>query len=91
MECVEVPSLANIKSSEKDIRRSLKRRERNQAVKSAMKTYIRRFKEVAASDDEAKKEASFRQAQSAIDRAVQKGVIKRRAGARYKSRLAAIR
>ena len=41
---MEVPFLANIKSSEKDIRRSEARRQRNQAVRSEVRTHIRRFK-----------------------------------------------
>mgnify|MGYP002353204906 CR=1 FL=1 len=38
---LEVQFLANIRSSEKDIRRSEKRRVRNLEVKSAVRTYIR--------------------------------------------------
>ncbi|HHW18218.1 MAG TPA: 30S ribosomal protein S20 [Firmicutes bacterium] len=81
--------MANIKSSEKDIRRSEKRRQRNQAIKSMVRTYIRKFKEAVASGDETLKASAFRAAQSAIDKAVSKGVLKARTGARYKSRLAA--
>lgn len=81
--------MANVKSSIKDIRRSEKRRRRNQAIKSMVRTYIRKFKEAVAEGDETLKIARFRQAQSAIDKAVSKGVLKPRTGARYKSRLAA--
>jgi small subunit ribosomal protein S20 len=87
---VEVPFLANIKSSEKDIRRIEIRRRRNQAVKSEVRTHIRRFKQAAASDDEAEKVRLYRIAQRAIDRAVSKGVLKANTGSRYKSRLAAL-
>jgi len=82
--------LANIKSSEKDIRRIEIRRRRNQAVKSEVRTHIRRFKQAAASDDEAEKVRLYRIAQRAIDRAVSKGVLKANTGSRYKSRLAAL-
>lgn len=81
--------MANIKSSEKDIRRSLKRHLRNQAIKSSMRTSIRKFRESLTSGDENLKMARFREAQSAIDKAASKGVIKRQTAARYKSRLAA--
>lgn len=87
---VEVPFLANIRSSEKDIRRSEKRRTQNLQVRSAVKTRIRRFRAIAASADGAKKEESYKAAQSAIDRAVNKGVLKAETAARYKSRLAAL-
>lgn len=82
--------MANIRSSEKDIRRSERRRERNLEVKSAMRSYIRRFRQVAATGDAAKKQESFKEAQSMIDKAVKKGVLKAETGSRYKSRLASL-
>lgn len=82
--------MANIRSSEKDIRRSEKRRVRNLEVRSAVRTYIRRFREVAAAGDETKKQDSYKVAQAAIDKAVNKGVMKPTTAARYKSRLAAL-
>lgn len=87
---VEVPFLANIKSSKKDIRRSERRRVRNLAVRSAVRTYIRRFREVASSGDESKKQESYKVAQSMIDKAINTGLLKPNTGARYKSRLAAL-
>ncbi len=82
--------MANIRSSEKDIRRSEKRRVRNLEVKSAVRTYIRRFRQAATTGDDAKKQDSYKVAQAAIDRAVNKGVLKATTAARYKSRLAAL-
>lgn len=82
--------LANIKSSEKDIIRSEMRRRRNVAVRSTVRTYIRRFREAVASKDEAKMQAAYKEAQSVIDKAVNKGVLKANTGARYKSRLASL-
>jgi len=81
--------LANIKSSIKDIERSEKRRLRNKAVKSKVRTYIRKFNETAVSGNEEEKLKAFKRVQSEIDRAVSKGVLKPNTGARYKSRLAA--
>jgi small subunit ribosomal protein S20 len=81
--------LANIKSSIKDIERSEKRRVRNKAVKSKVRTYIRKFEETAVSGNEEEKLEAFKRVQSEIDRAVSKGVLKPNTGARYKSRLAA--
>jgi small subunit ribosomal protein S20 len=87
---VEVPLLANIRSSEKDIRRSEKRRVQNLDMRSSVRTCIRRFRAVAASGDDAKKQESYKVAQSMIDTAVNKGVLKAETAARYKSRLAAL-
>ncbi len=87
---VEVPFLANIKSSIKDIRRSERRRQRNRVIKSRVRTYIRKFREAAATEDEDLKQASFKTAQAQIDRAVSKGILKPNTGARYKSRLSAM-
>ncbi len=81
--------MANIRSSEKDIRRSETRRVRNLEVRSAVRTYIRRFREAVATGDVAKKQDSYKTAQAAIDRAVNKGVMKAATASRYKSRLAA--
>ncbi|HHY76344.1 MAG TPA: 30S ribosomal protein S20 [Firmicutes bacterium] len=83
--------MANIKSSEKDIRRSEKRRRRNQAIKSQVRTYIRKFRQAAATTaDQEEKVRLYRMAQKAIDKAVSKGVLKPNTGSRYKSRLAAL-
>lgn len=87
---VEVPLLANIKSSEKDIVRSEIRRQRNVAVRSAVRTYIRRYREAVASKDEGRMQTAYKEAQAVIDRAVNKGVLKANTGARYTSRLAAL-
>ena len=86
---MEVMLLANIKSSVKDIERSERRRQRNKAVKSKVRTYIRKFNETAVSGNEEEKLQAFKEVQSEIDRAVSKGVLKPNTGARYKSRLAA--
>jgi small subunit ribosomal protein S20 len=87
---VEVPFLANMRSSEKDIRRSETRRVRNLEVRSAVRTYIRHFRDAAATGDDAKKQDSYKVAQAAIDKAVNKGVLKATTASRYKSRLAAL-
>jgi len=55
-----------------------------------MRTYIKRFREAAAAGDEAKKQEAYKKAQSMIDKAVVKGVIKPGTADRYKSRLAAL-
>ncbi|MGB4392326.1 MAG: 30S ribosomal protein S20 [Bacillota bacterium] len=78
-----------MKSSIKDIERNRKRRMRNRAIKSRVRTYIRKFREAVESGDKQLAMEAYKAAQSQIDRAVSKGVLKRNTGSRYKSRLAA--
>lgn len=73
--------MPNIKSAEKRLRQNEKRRRRNMAIKSAMKTAIK--KALSAKGQE----SALKDALSAIDRAASKGVIHPNAAARKKSRL----
>lgn len=80
--------MANIKSSKKDLRRSNKRRIVNQGVRSALKTYVKKTKVAAAGDDIPATQEALVKAVSAIDKAVQRGIIHKNQAARRKSRLA---
>ena len=77
--------MANIKSAIKRISISEENHARNRAVKSSVKTAVRRFQEAAASNDEAKTKLAMVNAVSEIDRAASKGVIHKNAAARKKS------
>ncbi|MEQ1822887.1 MAG: 30S ribosomal protein S20 [Fimbriimonadaceae bacterium] len=77
--------MANLKSSKKDIKRTEKRRVKNQAAKSAIKTYIKKVR-VAATAEDAQKALVV--AQGALDKAVQHGVIHKNQAARRMSRAA---
>ena len=80
--------MANIKSQIKRIRTNEKRRQRNLAVKSELKTLVRKTREaVEAGDNEAAIEA-LRVASRKLDKAVSKGVIHRNQAANRKSKLA---
>ena len=80
--------MANIKSQIKRIRTNEKRRQRNLAVKSELKTLVRRTREaVEAGDKEAAIEA-LRIASRKLDKAVSKGVIHRNQAANRNSKLA---
>ncbi len=72
------------KSAKKRLRQDGKRRARNRAVKSQVKTAVKKV--LSADSQEAP--VLLRQAQSVIDRAAKKGVLHWRAAARKKSRLA---
>lgn len=80
--------MANLKSSKKDIRRSTKARDKNTAIKSALKTYIKKTKKVAETGDKAATTTAHILAVKNLDKAVQKGVLHKNQAARRKSRLA---
>lgn len=77
--------MANLKSSKKDIKRTEKRRAKNQSIKSALKTYVKKVRTAATPEDATK---AMITAQSAIDKAAQNGVIHKNQAARRKSRAA---
>ncbi|MDR1824270.1 MAG: 30S ribosomal protein S20 [Bifidobacteriaceae bacterium] len=80
--------MANIKSQIKRIRTNEKRRLRNKAVKSELKTYVRRTREAIAAGDKAAAEAALKVAARKLDKAVSKGVIHKNQAANRKSALA---
>ena len=65
-----------------------KKRDRNFARKSALRTILRRTESAIAAGDMQQAQELYRQAASQLDKAVGKGVIKRNAANRKKSRLA---
>ncbi len=81
--------MANTKSAEKAARQAVKHRSRNVALRSSMRTSIRKVADAVASgkkDDAAK---AFKDAQPVIDSMVNKGLVHKNKAARHKSRLAA--
>jgi small subunit ribosomal protein S20 len=76
--------MANIKSAEKRIRTSAKKRSRNKTRVSRLRTSVKKY----GLADAKGKAQSLSATHSEIDRALAKGVIHRNAAARYKSRLA---
>lgn len=80
--------MANIKSQIKRNRTNEKARLRNLAVKSAVKTEVRKVREaIAAGDKEAATEA-LKSASRRLDKAAGKGVIHKNQAANRKSALA---
>jgi small subunit ribosomal protein S20 len=80
--------VANIKSQIKRNKTNEKARLRNKAVKSELKTAIRRTREAVASGDAEKATAAARLASKKLDKAVSKGVIHKNQAANKKSALA---
>ena len=80
--------MANIKSQIKRIRTNEKARQRNVAVKSALKTTVRRFRAAADAGDAAAATAALQAAAKALDKAASKGVIHKNQAANRKSAMA---
>ncbi|EPH06960.1 30S ribosomal protein S20 [Propionibacterium sp. oral taxon 192 str. F0372] len=77
--------MANIKSQKKRILTNAKATARNKAVKSELRTHIRKFREAAAAGDVEKAQEYARIANRALDKAASKGVIHRNQAANRKS------
>ena len=67
--------MANIKSQKKRIKTNEKARRRNRAVKSALRTHVRHFREAAAAGDREKALELAKVANRALDKAASAGVI----------------
>ncbi|MEI2765636.1 MAG: 30S ribosomal protein S20 [Dermatophilaceae bacterium] len=80
--------MANIKSQLKRIKTNARRTERNRAVKSELRTWVRKFREAAASGDAQAAGAALRTASAKLDKAVSKGVIHANQAANKKSAMA---
>jgi small subunit ribosomal protein S20 len=80
--------VANIKSQIKRIKTNEKARLRNKAVKSELKTQVRRVREAVAAGDKDAATAALLTASKKLDKAVSKGVIHSNQAANRKSALA---
>ncbi|GAA1758234.1 MAG TPA: 30S ribosomal protein S20 [Tetrasphaera sp.] len=80
--------MANIKSQIKRIKTNRTRTERNKAVKSEVRTFVRKFREAAASGDVEAAKTALQAASRKLDKAVAKGVIHKNQAANKKSAMA---
>jgi small subunit ribosomal protein S20 len=80
--------VANIKSQIKRNKTNEKARLRNKAVKSALKTSIRKAREAATAGDVEKATVAAREASQKLDKADSKGVIHKNSAANKKSAIA---
>jgi small subunit ribosomal protein S20 len=81
--------MANHFSALKRARQTESRTARNRANRSRLRTALRGLRESLAKGDKQAAEQSFRQTVSALDKAIQKGIIHENTASRYKSRLSA--
>ena len=84
----DAPAPKKSNSAEKRARQNLKRRARNAAIKSSLKTINKKFLATVETPDKAAAEQSYRETTRAFDKAVSKNVIHKNKAARKKSRLA---
>ena len=80
--------MANIKSQIKRNRQNEARRQRNKSTRSALKTRIKRFLDIADSGDREAAEAELRLTAQALDKAAANNVIHKNKAANQKARLA---
>jgi len=81
--------MANHFSALKRARQTEKRTARNRANTSRLRGVLRDLKESLGKGEKNSAETTYRQTVSALDKAIQKGVIHKNTASRYKSRLAA--
>lgn len=80
--------MANIKSQIKRIQTNEKARLRNKAVKSELKTHVRKVRAAVAAGDKEAATVALQTATRKLDKAVSKGVIHTNQAANRKSALA---
>ena len=79
--------MANTKSAKKRVRASVRKRNRNRATRSAVKTMVSRARRPASTDGSLLTSDDVRRAISSLDKAAEKGVLHPNNAARRKSRL----
>ena len=82
--------MANIKSAKKRVLVQAKKAERNQAVRSRVKTEIKKVEAAAAAGNKEEAEKVLAAATGQIEKAATKGVLKKNNASRKVSRLAKI-
>ena len=80
--------MANIKSQIKRNKQNEKAHERNKAVKTGLKTAVRKFREAAEAGDAAQAQELARDASKKLDKAASKGIIHKNQAANRKSAMA---
>jgi small subunit ribosomal protein S20 len=79
--------LANIQSAKKRARQAVKRREHNVALRSRVRTAIKKVLKAVSSGDKEAAKATFAAAVPEIDRMANKGILTKHRAAHFKSQL----
>jgi small subunit ribosomal protein S20 len=80
--------MANIPSQIKRNRQNERRRVRNKSVRSALKTYMKKFHVAVESGDRESATEAYRTAARKLDKAAQNGIVHRNFAANHKSKMA---
>ena len=84
---MEVTGLANIKSAKKRVVTSQVRADRNKAIKSRVKTFVKKVDAAIEAKDKAAAEAALPVAIAEISKAASKGIFHKNTAARKVSRI----
>jgi small subunit ribosomal protein S20 len=79
--------MANIASQIKRNRQNVVRRQRNKGVRTALKTYLKRFRTAADAGDRDAAGEAYRLAARRLDKAASKGVVHRNFAANHKAQM----
>ena len=79
--------MAHHKSALKRVRQTIKRTAQNRSLRSDLRTVIKKFRVILTSGNNEQAHEAYSSVQKNIDKAVTKGILHKRTGARYKSRL----
>jgi len=79
--------MPNHKSAKKRVRQNEKRRAINRSNRSGLRTQIKKLRTALGGNDAAQTQELLNPTISAIDKAVNKGLLHKNTAARYKSRL----
>ena len=79
--------MANIQSAKKRARQAVQRRAHNMALRSRMRTALKKVETGIDAGDRAAAEAGYTEAVPVIDSMVNKGIVHANKAARHKSRL----
>ena len=80
--------MAHHKSALKRVRQTAKRTVHNRSMRADLRTNIKKFRLLQESGNIEQARDAYTDVQKNIDKAITKGILHKRTGARYKSRLA---
>ena len=80
--------MAHHKSALKRVRQTIKRTAQNRSLRSDLRTVIKKFRLILDGGNIEQVQEAYPGVQKNIDKAVTKGILHKRPGSRYKSRLA---
>ena len=80
--------MAHHKSALKRVRQTAKRTAHNRSMRADLRTNIKKFRLLQESGNIEQARDAYTDLQKNIDKAITKGILHKRTGARYKSRLA---